>query len=210
MSGVRELGLFVLIVLDGVIPLVPGEATLLAQAPAALHGGWPAILGLAMLAATGAFLGDVITYLLGRRIGTTRFAWQRRTRVARFLERTSDTVQVRGPGLIVLARMLPGWRVAITFMAGATRLSGRRFVAASALGATLWSVYLLGIGTTIGALTGGSAIMVAVMSMALMILISQLIRWARRSFGARVRATLREAAVPGLSTSQQVGGWAAP
>src|SRR5699024_12624797 len=73
--------LFLMIVVDGVMPLVPGEAALLSQAPAAVAAGWPAVIGLGALAASAAFLGDVTAFLLGRRVGTTRFAWQKHRKI---------------------------------------------------------------------------------------------------------------------------------
>lgn len=176
----QVLWLFVLIFVDGIIPLVPGEAALLSQAPAAFAGGLPAVLVLAGVAATAAFLGDTTTYLLGRWVGTNRFAWQRHHRVARLLERTGTELERRGLPLILSARLLPGWRVAVTFMAGATHLGWPRFMVASALGAMLWAAYLLGIGTTIGALTGGGPILVAILSLATTAVATQAVRSIRR------------------------------
>lgn len=176
--------MFLLIVLDGVVPLVPGEASLLAHAPGAMAAGWPAVVGLAVLAATAAFLGDAVTYGLGRRVGTTRFAWQRQPRVARVLARTGDALKSRGTGLIMTARLLPGWRVAVIFTAGATRMPWPRYLVASALGVTLWATYLIIVGTTVGALTGGNAIVVALISMVVVTLISQATRWLRRRLAA--------------------------
>lgn len=171
---------FALVLADGVVPLVPGEAALLAQAPAALAAGWPAVLGLAAVAACAAFLGDLTTYFLGRRVGIDRFAWQRRRRVARVLTRTGAELDRRGLFLIVSARLLPGWRVAISFMAGATGLSLPRFLAASGLGAALWAGYLLGMGSAVGSITGGGPILVAVVSLAVMSLVTGALRWLRR------------------------------
>ncbi|HWC24806.1 MAG TPA: DedA family protein [Flexivirga sp.] len=171
--------LFLLIVADGVIPPVPSEAVLLAHVPAAAAGGWPALLGLGVLAAVAAMLGDAITYLLGRRIGTNRFAWQRRPWIARLLERTGAALDRQGVPLIVSARMLPGWRVAITFLAGASRLPMRRFLVASALGSTLWAAYLIGIGATVGALTGAGPLVVAAISLVTMVVLGQVVRWVR-------------------------------
>jgi membrane-associated protein len=175
------LGLFAMIVADGVVPLVPGEAALLASAPAALAAGWPAVVGLAVLAATAAFLGDATAYHLGRRVGTDRFAWQRRERVARLLDRTGETLERRGTGLVATARMLPGWRVAVVYMAGATGMPWRRFALASALGAVLWAAYLLLVGTTVGALTGGGAIVVSLVSLVVTAVLAQTVRWVGRT-----------------------------
>lgn len=177
--------LFGLIVLDGVMPLVPSEAVLLAHVPAAFAVGWPAVVGLGVLAAVAAFVGDAVMYAAGRRIGTRRFAWQRRPRIARLLERTGATLDKRGMPLIVAARLLPGWRVAITFLAGATGVAPRRFFPASGLGSTVWAAYLIGIGGTVGALTGGGPILVAGISLVVMAVVGQLVRWVRTARPAR-------------------------
>lgn len=185
---------FVLIVVDGVVPMVPGEATLLAAAAPAVASGPPAVAGLVMLAATAAFLGDGLAYALGRCVGTTRFGWQRRPRVARLLARTAALLDRRGAALIVSARFLPGWRVAITFLAGATRLSLGRFLAASAVGSVAWACYLLAVGTTVGALTGAGPLVVAGVSLVVTTLLSQVVRWVRGVVSPRVGAAGEPAA----------------
>ncbi|WP_446666078.1 DedA family protein [Flexivirga sp. B27] len=172
--------LFLLVVADGIVPPVPSEAVLLAHAPGAMAHGWAAVVGLWALAAAGAFLGDVITYFLGRGIGTRRFAWQRRAWVARVLERTGVELNRRGAPLILSARLLPGWRVAITFLAGATRMAPARFFAASACGASMWAAYMIGIGATVGALTGAGPIVVAAVSLTVLTALAKLVRWLRR------------------------------
>lgn len=171
--------LFLMVVADGVVPPVPSEAVLLAHVPATAAAGWPALLGLVLLAAPAAVLGDLITYLIGRRIGTKRFAWQRRPRIARILERTSAALDRQGVPLMVSARLLPGWRVAITFLAGAGGLPLRRFLPASVLGSTLWASYLVAIGGTVGALTGAGPIVVAAISLVTMAVLGQAVRWTR-------------------------------
>lgn len=171
--------LFALVVADGIVPPVPSEAVLLAHTPAAFAAGWPAVVGLWLLAATAAFLGDTITYSLGRLIGTDRFAWQRSKWVARLLDRTGIELERRGVPLIVSARLMPGWRVAITFLAGASRLSRSRFLLASALGSTLWAAYMVGIGATVGALTGAGPLVVAAVSLVTMAVLGQVVRVVR-------------------------------
>gem|GEM_PF-1223915 len=179
MIAMSAIWLFLMIVVDGVMPLVPGEAALLSQAPAAVAAGWPAVIGLGALAASAAFLGDVTAFLLGRRVGTTRFAWQKHRKIARLFNWTGSALKRVGPSLIVMARMMPGWRVAITFTAGATRFSMSRFIIASAVGSTIWATYLLTIGTTVQAITGGGAVMVTVVSVVTMFVLGRAVRWAR-------------------------------
>lgn len=178
--------LFALIVADGVVPPVPSEAVLLAHTPGAFAAGWPAVVGLWLLAATGAALGDTISYSLGRLIGTDRVAWQRRPWVARVLQRTGVELERRGVPLIVSARLMPGWRVAITFLAGAGRLPRSRFHLASALGSMMWAAYMIGIGGTVGALTGAAPLVVAAVSLVIMAVLGQLVRWVRARSGRRL------------------------
>lgn len=193
------LWLFVMIFADGIVPLVPGEAALLSQAPAAFAGGLSSVLVLAGVAATAAFLGDTTTYLLGRWVGTDRFAWQRRPRVTGLLARTGTELERRGLPLILSARLLPGWRVAITFMAGATHLGWPRFVVASLLGALLWAAYLLGIGTTIGAITGGGPVVVAILSLATTAGLAHVVRRLRR--GRQSRSVLKKSRSSSVASS---------
>ncbi|WP_166375992.1 DedA family protein [Aeromicrobium phragmitis] len=181
--------LFVLITLDGVVPLVPGEAAFLSRASSALDAGAVSVIELIALGTSAAFLGDIITYLVGRRFGTRRFAWQRRPRVARLIDWTGATLARRGAALIVTARVLPGWRVAITFTAGATRLPLPRFLAASAVGALLWATYLLIVGGSVGAVTGASGLSAALWSLLILALVGMTLRWAGRR-SRRVRSPL--------------------
>lgn len=179
--------MFLTVVLDSIVPLVPGEAALLASVSAAAGLGWPAIVAVALLGATAAFVGDNIMYELGRRLGIDRFAWMRKPEVAEVLRGTGDRLARNGLSVISTARLVPGWRVAVTFMAGATRMPRSTYRVASAVGALLWSAYLLTIGSAIGALTGGNVLVTVIASIMVMALLSQAGQMLKKRF-ARSRA----------------------
>src|SRR5699024_3764199 len=107
------------------------------------------------------------------------FAWQKHRKIARLFNWTGSALKRVGPSLIVMARMMPGWRVALTFTAGATRFSMSKFVIASAVGSTIWATYLLTIGTTVLAMAGGGAVMVTVIRVVTMLCLGRAVRWAR-------------------------------
>ena len=74
--------LFAVTVIDGFFPPVPSETVLVAAAAVTASTGEGNLLLLGVVAAVGAAIGDNLAFLIGRAIGTTRFAWMRRPRVA--------------------------------------------------------------------------------------------------------------------------------
>lgn len=139
-----------LCLLDGFFPPIPSESVVVAVAALAVSNG-PVALGLLVAAAAaGAFLGDNIAYLLGRRIGINRFAWMRRPVMQRAFAKAGTELEQRAVSMILVARFLPVARVAVNLTAGATRYPQRKFMAVSALSATLWAIYSVVIGAVAG------------------------------------------------------------
>jgi membrane protein DedA with SNARE-associated domain len=138
---------FVIPALDAIFPVLPGETAIIALGVATAGSTDPRIALLVACAAAGAFLGDNLCYLLGRRFGpavrrrffttpkgTRAYAWAERS-LARF-----------GPQLIVVCRFIPGGRTAVTLTCGLTRYPRRRFVPATALAAVIWALYAFFVG----------------------------------------------------------------
>ncbi|MBC9718729.1 DedA family protein [Streptomyces sp. TRM66268-LWL] len=137
--------------LDALLPFMPSETTVITAA--VLIGPDPGRLTLlTVLAAVGAFAGDVGGHLLGRRAGPRliplllrgergrrRYAWAR------------SAVARHGPLLIVAGRYVPGGRVAVGLTTGALRYPLRRFLACEALGTALWAVLAVCAGALGGA-----------------------------------------------------------
>jgi membrane protein DedA with SNARE-associated domain len=142
--------MFAVAVIDGVFPPVPSESVLVAAASAAVTGGRTELWLLGLSAAAGAIVGDNLAYAIGRWIGTERFAWMRRPRVASVLDRAGGSVARHGASLILVARYVPGGRVAVNMSAGALGYPRRRFFVLTVVAGLSWGAYGLVVGTTAG------------------------------------------------------------
>lgn len=145
------LAMFVVAVVDGFFPPVPSETVLVAAAAVAASTGGPDLALLGVVAAAGAVIGDNIAFAIGRRTGTTRFAWMRRHRVAGAFAWAGTALEKRGAGLILGARFIPVGRVAVNLSAGALRYPWRRFTLLSVAAGLCWSAYSIAIGLLAGA-----------------------------------------------------------
>ncbi len=132
--------------------LVPGESLVLASGVFAHRG----ILNLdAVIAsvAIGAIVGDNIGYYLGRHLGRN---WLLR-RGSRFglkqkrLEQAEAFFKLHGPKAVFFGRFVGFARALVPFVAGASRMSYRKFVLYDGLGAGLWTVAFVTLGYVVGA-----------------------------------------------------------
>src|SRR3984957_1077613 len=128
--------------LDAVLPVLPSETVIIALGVATAGSADPRIALLVACAAVGAFLGDNLSYLLGRRFGPRverRFfrgekGMARRAWAERSLERY-------GMPLIVVCRFIPGGRTAVTLCCGIVGYNRRRFVIATVVASLIWDVF---------------------------------------------------------------------
>ncbi|WP_285026938.1 DedA family protein [Plantibacter sp. ME-Dv--P-122b] len=144
--------MFATAVIDGFFPPIPSETVLVAAAAVAVSTGGSNVLLLCAVAAVGAAIGDNIAYLIGRGVGTTRFAWMRRPRIAAAFDRAGRTLGRRGAPLILGARYIPVGRVVVNMSAGALRYPWRRFLPLSVIGGVTWAAYSAIIGVVAGKL----------------------------------------------------------
>jgi membrane-associated protein len=133
--------------LDAVLPVVPGETVVIALGVATAGSTDPRIALLVGCAAAGAFLGDTLCYVLGRRFGPAVqrrfFATARGRRAQAWAERSLARF---GPQLIIVCRFIPGGRTAVTLTCGLTGYPARRFAGAAAVAAVIWALYAFLIG----------------------------------------------------------------
>lgn len=127
--------------LDAIVPIVPSETAVITAGVLAAAGDLrlPAIVA---AAAGGAFLGDNLAYLIGRRFGTRlvdRFFRSEKAR--RRVEAATRQLRERGGQLIVVGRFVPGGRTAVTLSAGMLAFPWARFVAFDAASALVWALY---------------------------------------------------------------------
>jgi membrane-associated protein len=131
---------------DAVVPLLPGETAVVTGAVLAHEGDLSIVLVLAATIA-GAMLGDATSYGLGRVFGDRAIRRLARGATAHGrVDWSRDQLRRRGSRIVVAARFIPGGRTATTLAAGSLEMPWPRFVAADAVGATLWSVYAAALG----------------------------------------------------------------
>jgi membrane-associated protein len=133
--------LFVIAALDGVLPVVPSETSVLTAGVFAASGetSLPLVI---LAAALGAFAGDQVSYAFGHLAGPRLHERARpggRRRAA--LDRARAALATRGGVIIVVARYFPGARTAVTLAAGAVGYRWQRFAAFGGVAALTWGTY---------------------------------------------------------------------
>lgn len=176
--------------------LVPGEVGLVVTGAAGAERE-AALPVLCVLAATGAVLGDSVSWWIGRRFGTRlidRYAWTQR-RLRPQLDRAALTLEHRGGVAIFIARWIGALRAIVPLVAGTAGVRYRTLLAWDVPAAVLWATTVVSLGWFLGETaadtvdTYGGYLSVAVVGG----LVSYLL--VRRS-RARARAVAALAAVP--------------
>jgi membrane-associated protein len=140
-SGWAYAAVFLIALLDALVPIVPSETVVITAGVVAGVGDLN--LGIVIgAAAAGAMAGDNTAYLIGHHYGarlTSRLAGR-----ARALERLAwaeRQLSERGGELIAVGRFIPGGRTAVTLSSGTLRFPWRRFVVYDAAAALGWALY---------------------------------------------------------------------
>ena len=140
-SGWAYAILFVLALLDAIVPIVPSETSVITAGVVASQGDLSLPLVI-LFAAAGAFAGDNIAYWIGHRYGTRvndRFFTSEKAQGR--VEWAHRQVQERGGELIVIARFIPGGRTVVTLSAGTLEYPYRKFILFDAIAASIWASY---------------------------------------------------------------------
>jgi membrane protein DedA with SNARE-associated domain len=166
---------FLLVVGDAFLVVLPSETVVVALGALAGATGQPLLAVLIPVAAVGAVVGDGLCYLIGRRVGIDRWAWQRRGRIAAALARTRATVLKRPAVLIFTARYIPFARIAVNLSAGASGLPWRRFLPLSVAAGTGWALYNTGVGLLFGRALPDQPILAIVLSVLVAIALGVLV-----------------------------------
>jgi membrane-associated protein len=132
---------FLLVALDGVIPIFPGETTLTVAASLAATGDlelWPVFVA----GFLGAVVGDTTVYFIGRHTGG---------RIDRAVRRMVNEKQMAAGQKIfarnvsialVFGRFVPGLRLLVSLLAGANGLPFWRYLPFECLGGLVWSAQI--------------------------------------------------------------------
>jgi len=133
--------IFTIAVLDSVLPIVPSE-TLVIIGGVTAGTGELSIAVVVACAAAGAFVGDNLSYFLGRE--ASDWVVKRRTRTekgAKQLANIVEQIHERGGLLLITARFIPGGRTLLTLSCGVTRQPRRWFIGWAIAAASIWSLY---------------------------------------------------------------------
>lgn len=133
--------IYVIAVLDSVIPIVPSETLVIIGGVSAGLGDLSITL-VVIAAGLGAFTGDNMSYLIGRRASESITRRYERTEKGRRRLRTvMDQIHERGGLLLITARFIPGGRTILTLSCGITRQDRRWYASWAAAAATIWALY---------------------------------------------------------------------
>jgi membrane-associated protein len=133
--------------LDAILPVIPSETAVITLGVATAGSADPRIALLVLCSAAGAFLGDNLCYLLGRRfapwIERRFFRSEKGQRSRDWAERSLERY---GMPLIIVCRFIPGGRTAVMLSCGIVKYDRRRFVIATAAAGLIWASYSFFIG----------------------------------------------------------------
>lgn len=158
---------------DGFFPPLPSESIVITLASLALHGGPVSLWLLLPLAIVGAWLGDNTAYWIGRMIPMEKiFTGEKGQQI---IARAGDLVHRKGPQVLLTARFIPVYRVAINMTAGAVRYPVAKFMAIDVVSACVWAGFSVLIGIFAGSVFGGSPLLGIVAGVALGLVIGFMI-----------------------------------
>jgi membrane-associated protein len=127
--------------IDAFFPIVPSESLVITAGVFAASGE-PWLPGVILAAALGAFVGDHISYFIGRFAGEK--AMQRAepgSRKAKAWAYGHKLLEERGGTFLIVCRYIPGARTAITLTAGAVRYRLHSFSFFDGIAALSWGAY---------------------------------------------------------------------
>ncbi|UDF13603.1 VTT domain-containing protein [Antiquaquibacter oligotrophicus] len=176
----------VLVVADAFTVVVPSETVVVALASLSFSTGQPALWLLLPTATVGAIIGDNLCFAIGRRLGTTRFAWMRRPKVAAAIAYAAGALERRPAAVILTARYIPFARIATNLTAGATGFPYRRYLPLTVIAGAGWALYNSVIGALFGVWLAENPVLAIVVSVAVAITLGVTIdavtaRWSARA-----------------------------
>jgi membrane-associated protein len=131
---------YVVALLDSVIPVVPSETVVIIGGVAAsAHDKW--LWGVIIVGALGALSGDNLAYVIGRRAGVWLMKRRNKMRKQSRLDWAARQLKKRGGVLILTARFIPGGRTAVTVTSGITHQPWGKFLFFTVVAGAAWATY---------------------------------------------------------------------
>lgn len=141
------LALLTIAALDAFFPVVPSETLVISAGVFAATSADPNLLLVILASAAGAFVGDHISYFIGKYGGARlvdRAGAESRSRKA--FNWAARTLYKRGGLILVIARYIPGGRTATTLTCGTVGYPLKKFTFFEAIAALSWGTYAAAIG----------------------------------------------------------------
>ncbi len=133
--------LFAFAALDAFFPIVPSESLVITAGVFAANGE-PNLVGIILAAAAGAFVGDHISYFIGRTAGERLMQRAKPgSKKAAAWARGHKLLEERGGVILIVCRYIPGARTAITLTSGAVAYRLRSFSFFDGIAALSWGTY---------------------------------------------------------------------
>jgi membrane-associated protein len=127
--------------IDAFFPVVPSESLVITAGVFAANGE-PWLPGVILAAALGAFVGDHVSYFIGRFAGEKAMERAKPgSRKAKAWAYGHNLLEERGGTFLIVCRYIPGARTALTLTAGAVRYRLRSFSFFDAIAALSWGAY---------------------------------------------------------------------
>lgn len=139
---------FIIFIETGILVafFLPGDSILFAAGLVAATRDDMNIVFLVTLIFLGAFIGDQVGYVLGRKYGRGYLERHSSPRIDRMVARAENFYEKYGWSAVILARFYPWIRTFMPPIAGVGKMNYYRFLAANALGALLWGVGITSLG----------------------------------------------------------------
>ncbi|AND17151.1 DedA family protein [Rathayibacter tritici] len=151
-ASLGEVGVGLLTLIETVFPPIPSELVL-PLAGFLAHQGRMNLVLVVVTATLGAYLGGLVLYALGHRIGT-----ERSIRLLSKLplvdredfEKAVGWFRRHGTWAVLVGRLIPGVRSLISLPAGAERMNLLVFSGLTIFGSGVWNGLLIGLGAALG------------------------------------------------------------
>lgn len=179
---------FLVAACGGVLPFTPSQTSVVAVG--SLIGPDARLLTvLALVTVCGVVMGDCAGYGVGRFAGPRLTERLSRGKHGGRLLKVRDLFARQAVAVVLGGRFLPGGRVTSMLVAGSVRLPLRRFLLLDAVGALLWTGYVIGIGLLGGASFASDPLKALALALGIGLVSGPLTAWLYRRAGrARRRA----------------------
>lgn len=167
------------VALTAFVPPFPAEVMVISSGAMAAQQLLP-LWAAAAATVSGCLAGDLGVYILFRyQIIRVLYRWRWGRRMHRLVLRTTIRAGRTSTWVgLLLIRWIPGGRSASMMTAGMMRLPWPRVLPLAALGAVIWSTWLIGLGYITGTTTGLPPLASTLMGLAIGTLVGVIITWA--------------------------------